>query len=549
MSKEVKNKLFDQNIFDSAIFDLSESPSYITGIYHARKITEQEARSKEQEICKNEWNEPHIIEEGSGRVFVGKREDLPEGGVRGRIYIATDEGNIYFDDGNKWIDLRGTWETLIGPPNGACPLDSAGQISDCYLPRILFGKTCPKDKEVTCLIKADGSGDYSTIQDALDAGVKHIWLEPNSTFQVGDLTFKYDGQQLHGNYSTLDFSSGTALINFNGKNNLVIEDLYFNMGRIVNASWFTGSTSYSIIKNITTSITSGYLQYFEGSYYNCLLSNISFTSRTTALRPTFSKCTLINVIFNHVFPMIANIKVGNWADSVFIGLTSCTNYPDYPPLQIESSTALIRNCVFINPRLVASLSADGMDLSNAAANSVQNTVIIGYNCIKSSSPPTTKDLKLGGSGNYIYLIGEPASNRDAYEVTGGAVIYRAFSSNYENLDANWFRLNNLVFSKTTDISASSDKIGAIWFNPNDRTFRTIIDASTIKTLQTNTVKVYQANRVPDYKITTYQVRILAINDGGTIKYKPQHYVNGQWVDLWDNSYLEDAPEVTPYWGG
>lgn len=63
-----------------------------------------------------------------------------------------------------------------GAVSGYCGLDAVQLVALVNIPATLTGKSCPKDRTEGCIIKADGSGDYATIQDALTADEKWIWL-------------------------------------------------------------------------------------------------------------------------------------------------------------------------------------------------------------------------------------------------------------------------------------------------------------------------------------------------------------------------------------
>lgn len=71
-------------------------------IKHKRQITQEEAESKTAEIGWREWNEGHVIELGSAKVFLGLDNDRH--GVEaedGNLYMAIDTREFYFYD-TEW---------------------------------------------------------------------------------------------------------------------------------------------------------------------------------------------------------------------------------------------------------------------------------------------------------------------------------------------------------------------------------------------------------------------------------------------------------------
>jgi len=66
-------------------------------IRHKRQVTEEESQEPGYVISWEEWNEGHIIELGSARIFTGPDNSKTlVTAERGNLYMATDTGELYY---------------------------------------------------------------------------------------------------------------------------------------------------------------------------------------------------------------------------------------------------------------------------------------------------------------------------------------------------------------------------------------------------------------------------------------------------------------------
>lgn len=474
-----------------------------------------------EKISLEEWNKKHKVEEGSARFYVGESNDLPRTHVKGSIFLATDTNQVFIDTGESWLDL--TWQPLTerNQASGYAGLEF-GVIPLSLIPTTLTGKSCAKDKEMFALIRPDGSGDYPTIQAALDAGVRHVWLEPGSTFVFSGtgprIQFKYDYQQLHGNSATFKWSSPSGtLIDLNGKNYLVVENLIYDAQNVSSSHYFIGgSTNYSVINNIRT---------------------VNQGTGVMLLAPTCSYSLITNIY---------TASTGNYG--LLLGANS--NYNVFLNCYL---TELVCNSSSYNSFINVELFGEYISWYE------NGQTLTGYKFVRVKA---NKPCSISNSSIELFAIGCSFNSWTFYQSTAkiysiastglpspsaGIKVYQQLMTPLtSNYDFNYLELERVVlYPLSADPDTSdwgSDQTGRLWFNTTEKKIK-FWDGASIKTLQWNQVRVTQSGRNPESQTTENKVRILAIDDNGTIKYKPQHYVDPNWEDLWDDTYLESLPTV------
>lgn len=264
-------------------------------IAHEKKISSSQESDTNVEITKEDWLSEHLQEEGAARVFVGTFDDLKKikAEIKGRIFITQDSPqSIWYDDGTKWVNLgEFISKKLKDQPNGYCGLNPSGLIDLSKLKDTLSLASCPQNKEASAFIKADGTGDFATIQDALDAGMRHIWLEPNGVYYLSSkIIIRNHFTAIHGNGAIIVDCSplNGALIDLNSKNHLLIENLVWRVASTPSGIRYgiIGSTYYSVFRNIRFEITPPNSLSMKFSASNSLLESLTTSATGVSVNAT-----------------------------------------------------------------------------------------------------------------------------------------------------------------------------------------------------------------------------------------------------------------------